>query len=170
MAAEVNVLSPHWREVATHAVAFTAAVFVLRRYAWRPILGMLDERRAKIRGEFETIDREKGIVAKLHSDYEGQLKTIDAQARVKLQEAVGEGQKVASEIKDAARGESRDLLQRAREEIEIEKRKAEVALKSDMVRMSLAAAEKVIRAKLDSDAHRRLISEAIDEMEGLQTP
>ncbi len=32
MAGEVNVLAPHWREVATHAVAFTAAVLVLRRY------------------------------------------------------------------------------------------------------------------------------------------
>jgi F-type H+-transporting ATPase subunit b len=170
MAAEVNVLSPHWREVATHAVAFTFAVVILRRYAWRPILGMLDERRAKIKGEFEMIDREKGLVSKLHSDYEAQLKTIDAQARAKLQEAVGEGQKVASEIKETARGESRDLIQRAREEIELEKRKAEVALKSDMVRMALTAAEKVMRERLDSEAHRRLISEAIDEMEGLKTP
>ncbi len=170
MAAEVNVLSPHWREVATHAVAFTIAVAILRRYAWRPILGMLDERRAKIRGEFERIDREKGVVEKLHADYDAQLKTIDAQARAKLQEAVGEGQKVASEIKEAARGESRDLIQRARDEIELEKRKAEVALKSDMVRLSLAAAERVIRERLDSEAHRRLISEAIDEMEGLKTP
>ena len=170
MAGEVNVLSPHWREVATHAVAFTLAVVILRKFAWRPILGLLDERRARIRGEFDAIDREKGIVGKLHADYEAQLKTIDAQARVKLQEAVGEGQKVASEMKDQARHEARDLVTRAREEIELEKRKAEVALKDDMVRMALTAAEKVIRERLDSATHRRLISEAIDEMERLQTP
>ncbi len=59
MAGEVNVLAPHWREVATHAVAFTAAVLVLRRFAWKPILGLLDERREKIAGEFDTIEREK---------------------------------------------------------------------------------------------------------------
>ncbi len=164
MAEEINVLNPHWREVATHAVAFTAAVLVLRRYAWRPILKLLDERREKIAGEFLQIDREKDAAAKLKSDYEAQLRTIDAQARAKLQEAVGEGQKVAAEIKENARKESRELIGRAREEIDVEKDKAEVALKEDMVRMALAAAEKVIRERLDQETHRRLISDAIDEM------
>ncbi len=170
MAAEVNVLSPHWREVATHAVAFTVAVVVLRRYAWRPILGLLDERREKIKGEFDKIDTEKKVVERLHSEYAEQLKKIDALARSKIQEAVGEGQKVAGEIRETARKDARDLTQRAREEIDLEKRKAEVALKEDMVRMSLAAAERVIRAKLDPATHRKLIAEAIDDMQGIAVP
>ncbi|MBM3286681.1 MAG: F0F1 ATP synthase subunit B [Candidatus Eisenbacteria bacterium] len=164
MASEINVLSPHWREVATHAVAFTAAVLVLRRYAWRPILGLLDERRARIESEFDGIEKAKAENAGLKAAYDQQLRTIDAQARAKIQEAVAEGRKVAGEIHEEARKESRDLIQRAREEIELEKDKAELALKEDMVRMSLAAAEKAIHARLDSDAHRRLIEEAIDEM------
>lgn len=168
MASEINVLSPHWREVATHAVAFTAAVLILRKVAWKPILGLLEERRQKIASEFLAIDREKDANNKLKSEYEAQLRGIDQQARVKLQEAVGEGQKVAAEIKENARKESRDILSRARDEIELEKDKAEVALKEDMVRMATAAAEKVIRAKLDEANHRRLIAEAIDEMVKLE--
>jgi F-type H+-transporting ATPase subunit b len=164
MAGEVNVLAPHWREVATHAVAFTLAVVVLRRFAWKPILSLLDERRAKIAGEFETIERERTDVARVRTDYETQLKTIDTQARAKLQEAVGEGQKVAAEIKESARLESRELITRAREEIDREKDKAEVALKEDMVDMAMAAAEKVIRSKLDDATHRRLIAETIEEL------
>jgi F-type H+-transporting ATPase subunit b len=169
MAGEVNVLAPHWREVATHAVAFTAAVLVLRRYAWKPILRMLDERREKIATEFDTIDREKVANAKLKSDYETQIRQIDTQARAKIQEAVGEGRKVAGEIHEHARQEARDLITRAREEIEIQKDKAEVALKEDMVAMAMAAAEKVIRSKLDDATHRRLIAETIDELTKLRT-
>lgn len=168
MSAEVNVLSPHWREVVTHAVAFTGAVLVLRRYAWKPILGLLDERREKIVKEFDEIEHGKGENAKLKSEYEQQIRTIDAQARVKLKEAVDEGQKVAAEMKDSARDESRGMVRRAREEAELEKQKAEVALKEDMVRMALAAAEKVVREKLDEATHRRLISETIDELARLQ--
>lgn len=164
MAGEVNVLAPHWREVVTHAVAFTGAVLVLRRFAWKPILGLLDERRTKIAGEFDTIEREKSDVARARTEYETQLKTIDAQARAKLQESVGEGQKVAAEIKENARLESRELITRAREEIDREKDKAEVALKEDMVDMAMAAAEKVIRSKLDDATHRRLIAETIEEL------
>lgn len=164
MAGEVNVLAPHWREVVTHAVAFSGAVLVLRRFAWKPILNLLDERREKIATEFATIDREKSDVSKLRTDYESQLKTIDAQARAKLQEAVGEGQKVAAEVKENARLESRELITRAREEIDREKDKAEVALKEDMVHMAMSAAEKVIRAKLDDATHRKLIAETIDEL------
>jgi len=168
MSAEVNVLSPHWREVATHATAFVAAVLVLRRYAWKPILGLLDERREKIVKEFDDIEHGKGENAKLRSEYERQLRTVDAQARVKLKEAVDEGQKVASEIKDSARVESREMVRRAREEAEREKEKAEVALKEDMARIALVAAEKVIRARLDEATHRRLITETIDELTRLR--
>ena len=168
MSAEVNVLSPHWREVVTHAVAFTGAVLVLRRYAWKPILGLLDERRERIVKEFDDIEHGKGENAKLKSEYEQQIRTIDAQARVKLKEAVDEGQKVAAELKDSARVESRGMVQRAREDSEREKAKAEVALKEDMVRMALTAAEKVVRERLDEATHRRLISDTIDELAGLK--
>jgi F-type H+-transporting ATPase subunit b len=164
MSEEVNVLSPHWREVATHVVAFTGAVLLLRRFAWKPLLGVLEDRRERIVSEFEGIERGKGANEKLRIQYEQQLRTIDAQARSRLQEAVSEGQKVAAEIKEQARSESRDLMQRAQEEIEREKDKAEVALKEDMVGMAMVAAEKVIRQKLDPATHKKLISDAIEEM------
>ncbi|MBD3161241.1 MAG: F0F1 ATP synthase subunit B [Candidatus Eisenbacteria bacterium] len=169
MSAEVNVLSPHWREVATHAVAFTAAVIVLRKYAWKPILGLLEERRARIADEFRGIERGKRENLDLKTEYEQQLRTIDAQARQKLKESTDEGQKVSAELKEEARRESREMVQRAREEVEREKHKAEVALKEDMVEMAVAAAEKVIREKLDERAHRRLIAETIEDLTRLKT-
>ncbi len=63
-----------------------------------------------------------------------------------------------------------DLRQRvlAAIAVEVERDKAEAVLKEDMVRMSLSAAEKVIRARLDDAEHRRLISEAIDDMAKLK--
>jgi len=164
MSGEVNILSPHWREVATHVVAFTAAVLVLRRYAWTPILNLLEERRTRIRNEFDGIARERESVAKIKSDYETQLRGIDQQARVKIQEGVAEGLKVGGEIKEKARQDARDLIRRAREEIEIEKDRAEVALKQDMVAMAIASAEKVIRQRLDEETQRRLASDFIDEL------
>ena len=169
MSAEVNVLSPHWREVATHAVAFTAAVLVLRKYAWRPILGMLDERREKIVKEFDDIEHGKSENAKLKAEYDEEMRTIDAKARVKLKEAADEGQRVASEIKESARAESREMVTRAREEIELEKNKAEVAFKEDMVSMAMSAAEKVVRERLDEATHRKLVSEAIDDLTRLKS-
>lgn len=168
MSAEVNVLSPHWREVATHAVAFTAAVLVLRRYAWRPILGLLEERRARIAEEFLGIERGKKRNLDLKAEYEQQLRTIDAQARQKLKEATDEGQKMSAELKEEARRESREMIQRALEEVGREKGKAEVALKEDMVEMAVAAAEKVIRERLDEPSHRRLIAETIEELTRLK--
>lgn len=168
MAGEINLLAPHWQEVITHAVGFTAAVLVLRRYAWRPILGLIDERRGKIQSAFDSIDREKHTNDELRAEYQQQLRSIDAQARAKIQEAVTEGQKVASEIRDHARQEARDVMARARQEIETEHAKAEIALKEDLVGMAMSAAEKVIRSRLDEDMHRRLIEDAIDELTRMQ--
>lgn len=164
MAGEVNVLSPHWREVLTHAVAFTGAVLVLRRYAWRPILNLLDERRERIKGEFDAIEAGKQANRDTENRYKTLLTEIDVKARAELNKKVAEGKSAADEIVAQAKNEAMDVKHRAQEDIAMRLDQAEIALKEDMVRMAMAAAEKAIRQKLDEATHRRLIGEAIDEM------
>ncbi len=164
MSAEVNVLSPHWREVLTHAVAFGGAVWVLRRYAWRPILNLLDERRDRIKSEFDSIEVGKRANLDAESHYKSLLSEIDAKARAELNKKVAEGKAAADEIIDEARSEAMELKRHAQDDISMRLDQAELALKEDMVRMAIGAAEKAIRQKLDDATHRRLITEAIDEL------
>jgi len=149
-------------QIVTHIIGFLIAVFLLKRFAWKPLLSILEERRSKIKSEFDNIDKEKKKVDDLLSDYQTKLKEIDSLARVKIQEAAREGQKLANEIKENARKDSKDILTKAREEIQRDVDKAKVQLKDDLVNMTIRAAEKLIKEKLDEEKDRRLISEFID--------
>lgn len=149
-------------QIVTHIIGFLIAVFLLKKFAWKPLLSILEERRSKIKSEFDSIDKEKKKVNDLLSDYQTKLKEIDSLARVKIQEAAREGQKLANEIKENARGESKDILTRAREEIQRDVDKAKVQLKDDLVNMTMRATEKLIRERLDEEKDKKLIAEFID--------
>ncbi|MEZ5357898.1 MAG: F0F1 ATP synthase subunit B [Candidatus Zixiibacteriota bacterium] len=154
-----------WQAILTHVVGFVITVLVLKKFAWGPILGILSERREKIKSEFDHIASEKNEIAKTKADYEAKLKDIDNLARQKLTEAVNEGQKVAAEIKEQGRDEAKEIITKAKAELDREVEKARAGLKEDMVKMTIAAAGKIISKNLDEKENRRLIAGFIDGVE-----
>src|SRR5262249_45468824 len=96
------------------------------------------------------------------------LRGIETQARAKLLEAVAEGQKVAGEIRAQAQKEAQDRLQRAEDEMMREREKAKELLKEQVIQLSLATAEKILKSKLDDAAQRRLPAQFIDEVGALR--
>ena len=159
------MISLEWQQILTHIVGFVIALWILKKYAWKPLLNMIDERRERIQSDFDKAKEELESAEKLHADYEARMKDAEAEARVKIQDAIREGQGVAAEIKETARGESRDLIERAKEELSRDVDKAKVQLKMDIVRMTLAATEKMIYEKLDEAKHRELIEGFISDVE-----
>ena len=121
------------------------------------ILRDVAELRSRI--EVDVTGSRTGAVAGVERDAE----TVHGAAE--NQEAVREGQKVASEIKETARNEGRDLVERAKEELARDVDKAKVQLKLDIVKMTLAATEKMINEKLDEAKHREMIEGFISDVE-----
>lgn len=154
-----------WQQALTHAVGFLIMVWILKRFAWGPLLALLEERRNKIADEFKNIDEEKAKTAQLTADYEVRLKEIDAERRAKLVEGVNEGKKIAKEIKSAARDEAKEISIKAKADLVRDVAKAKVQLKDDMVAMTVTAAERIINEKLDDAKHRELIGSFIDNVE-----
>jgi len=152
------------RQVLTQIIGFLLMVWLLRKYAWGPLLNMLEARRQKIAGEFQQADRAKTEANELRLKYEQELRGIEAQARQRLQESVAEGQKVAAEMKAQAQREAALRLARAEEEIAREREKAKETLKEQVIKLSVRTAEKILRQKLDEPTHRKLVDEFIDEV------
>jgi F-type H+-transporting ATPase subunit b len=153
-----------FKQVLTQIVGFLIFLWLIRKYAWGPVLETLEARRAKIAADLAHAEQEKLDAAALKADLDRQLKGIDAQARVKIQEAVAEGQALAAEIKTDAQAQARARLQRAEGEIEGERAKAEKALQEEIARMAVAGAEKILRKKLDEAEQRRLVAEFIADV------
>jgi F-type H+-transporting ATPase subunit b len=152
-------------QVVTHIIGFLITVWLLKKFAWKPLLSMMEERRQKIKDEFKRIDDEKAAADELKADYEGKLKNIDAERRQKIAEAVNEANKMASDIKLSAQEEARGIISRTTEQLERDVAKAKVQLKEEMVTITLTAAEKILHEKLDEKKERELIGKFIDNIE-----
>src|SRR3989338_5984587 len=95
-----------WQEVLTHALGFVILVLVLKRFAWRPLLELLDARRQRIEQEFARIEQTKTQLETLQREYQTRLAQIEQEARAKIQEAVAEGKRVSLEIQEQARAQA----------------------------------------------------------------
>ena len=125
----------------TQIIGFLIVVWVLKRYAWGPVLGMLEERRARIAKDVSDAENLRQDAERLKADYESQLQTIETQARQRLQEAAAEGQKVAEEIRHSALDEARKITAKAKADLDREYQKARVELRGEMVNLALGASE-----------------------------
>ena len=154
-----------YSQVLTHVVGFLIALFVLKKFAWKPILQMLDDRRQKIADEFADIEAQKTKTGALLKEYEDRLQKIEDEARARMTASVAEGQKIAAQVKADAQVEARGILTRAQADLERDVEKARAELKESMVAMTLGATEKLLRERLDKSANRKLIEQFLNEVE-----
>ena len=156
------------RMVGTQILGFLLLLWGLSKWAWGPLMQQIEARRQKIAGEFAEAERRQIAADQLKTKLEQDLRGIDVQARAKLQEAVSEGQKVAGEIRAQAQKEAQDRLSRAEDEMAREREKAKELLKEQVIGLSIATAEKILKTKLDDPAQRKLAGQFIDEVGALR--
>jgi len=150
--------------IITQGLGFMILYLILKRFAFGPVLKAMDARRDRIASDFKQIEDRQEEVRKLMEDYEQRIATIEEEARARRRDAVREGQRLAEQLKEDARQDAETLIRKGRDLIEMEKAKASVELRDQIVELTIAAAEKVIRERLDDESHRRLISEFIDSV------
>ncbi len=152
------------RQVATEILGFLILLWGMRKWAWGPVLGFLEARRQKIAGEFAEAARRQAQADEARAQLEAQLRDIEVQKRLKIQEGVTEGLRVAGEIKAQAHRDAVARLAHAEDEVAREREKARELLKEQMIRISLRGAEKILGERLDDAHQRKLVGEFIDEV------
>ena len=154
----------HLNQLLAHALSFLVFLFLVRGAFAAIILPPMRERRERIQAEFAQIEREKAAALALKAEYEGHLKRIEAESRERIQQAVAEGQRVGGEIREIARKEAQESLTRAREEIVLERDKAQVQLKNEVVELAMDIAGKVLHEELSPARHKKLVDEFLAEV------
>jgi F-type H+-transporting ATPase subunit b len=155
----------HVNQLIAHAISFIIFLFLVRGAFNTIILPPMRERRERIRMEFERIEQEKAEVGKIRQEYEGHLKRLEAESRQRIQEAVAEGQRVAGEIREGSRKEAQEMITRARDEIALERDKAQAALRNEVVDLAVEIAGKLMREELTAEKHRKLVDGFLAEVE-----
>lgn len=144
-------------------LSFVFLLIVLRLFVYKPVLKLLDERRARIQEGLSAAERgrEAGEEASRAA-----AAALD-EARREGQQVVANAQQVAQRLQEDARGQAvvqqEAMLERARAEIQQERDAAIAELRKEFADLTISAAEKVIGQSLDRKAHQRLIEQALQE-------
>lgn len=155
----------HLNQLIAHVLSFIVFFFLVRGAFLSIIYPPMKERRERIQAELERIEKEKAEAVRLREEYEGHIKRIEAESRERIHSAVTEGQQLAAEIRDIARTEAQEMITRAREEIAIERDKAQVAIKNEVVELAMGIAAKVVHEELTADKHKKLVDRFLAEVE-----
>ena len=131
-------------------LVFGVTMFVLGRAALPRIGAELDKRAKAIRDSIEAAERQRRESEELLAEYRQRL---------------GEARRQADEIVARARKASEAALAEARRDIELETKRSLELIRKEVADLTVAATEKVTRKALDEDDHRRLIEEALSEVD-----
>ncbi|HET7554906.1 MAG TPA: F0F1 ATP synthase subunit B [Gaiellaceae bacterium] len=146
-------------------VCFLVTLFVLKRYAFGPIQQAIDERRERIRRSLEEADNAREEARRLLEEH----RKLIASAQTDAEEILGEARRVGEANERRMREELEEDRQRrleeTRKQIDAETRRALEAIRAEVVDLSVLAASKVTRKSLDDADHRRLIEEAVGELD-----
>jgi len=152
-------------EIFAQVLSFFLLLFLLKLFAWKKILNLLDQRKEKIRSEFEKIENAKLEISKLKADYEFKMLSIHEQAEVKIREAIEEGRKLNAQMRKQAHEDAQDIINDARKQVKHEISQVQEKLKDRIVDIALDAARNVIQEKLTEDGDRKIVEDFIKEME-----
>lgn len=150
-------------QIISQIIAFLILLFILKRYAWGPVLKLLVERQERIEKEFSDIEKEKKQNEAIKLDYANKLKKIDEQAHQRFLEEVARGEKRAQEIILEARAHAESVRAKGQEEVEIQYKLAKRQLKKDIVDLTILATEKMLKEKLDKERDEELVVRFVDE-------
>jgi F-type H+-transporting ATPase subunit b len=153
------------QQVLTQIVAFLIMVWVLKKYAWKPVMGLLDERKQLIQSEFNSIEEQKKSVGMLTEEYNEKLRGIEAESKKQIQEAIVKGREMAHELEQETRAKAVLILNKAQAEVQKEIAEAKEQLKKDVVNLSMHAVEKIIGEKMDSQKDQKLIEDSLQKAE-----
>lgn len=145
-------------------INFLIMIAVLNKFLYKPILKVLDDRKATIQGDLNEAQQSKVDAEEIKQEYQEQLKG----ARRESQEIITRATKLGDESKESlirqAKLETEKISAKAKEDIEREKSKAISEVRDEVANLSISIAEKILGQELDKNKHEKMVHEFVKEV------
>ena len=146
-------------------VIFGLVLFILAKFGFPLITGMVDKRNKRINDSLEAARTAEEAIAHLKEEQDRIVAETRAEQSRLMQEAAAERDRMIAQAKEQTKVETQKMIEEAQAHISQEKERAMKELRNEVAKMSLAIAEKVVRKDLASDASQKeLVDKLVDEL------
>jgi len=159
------MLNQQWGLMIWTFITFGVSVFILWKFAFGPLQRIIDERRARIQESMDAAEETRTEAQRLLGEYRQTLTQVRAEAQEILERSRAAGDKAREELTGEARKQADRIVRDAHQQIERDKNAALRELRHQIADLTALATEKVTVRSLDSEDQRRLIDEALAELE-----
>lgn len=160
----MDLITPEFGLFFWQTIVFLVLIFLMSKFAWKPILGAVRTREESINDALASAEKAKKEMQDLQSDNEQLLKEARAERDAILKEARMLKEKVIADASDEAQKKADVIVAQAQESIKREKQAAMADLKSQVASLSIEIAEKVVRKELSSkEKQHQMINEMIGD-------
>ncbi len=149
-------------------LTFLLLLFVLAKFAWRPLLKMLNEREELIRSSLKDAEKAKEELSQLNAEGEKIINKARAEAQSILSDGKAASAKLKDEILNDAKEKANAIASEAEKQIGVEKDKAIAEIKEEVVNISLAVAEKLIKKNLSPEDNKALIDQSLTQLKNYE--
>ena len=159
-----NILAPNAGLAFWITVVFIILLIVLRKYAWGPIVGAMEEREETIDASIKRAEKALAEAKQIQADNEKARREAEQKAQHILRQARDQAEELRSKERDKTREQLQQMQEQARAEIEREKQSALDELRDEVADLAIRAAGKILDEKLDASRQRRLVDKFIDDL------
>ena len=147
-------------------LTFLALLFLLAKFAWKPLLAALEDRENKIKNSLEDAEKAKAELERINAKSEEIIAKTRSEAQSNRVEAKAATERIKADLKAKAEEDSKKIREEAEKQIRVEKDKAINEIRQEVVDLSLAVAEKVIKKNLSKEDNQGLIKDSLKNLEG----
>ena len=148
-------------------ITFGLLLVLLRVFAWKPLLAVIEERERVVRDSLESSRRAQEEAESALEENRKILAEARKAAAGVIQRSEKDAKQIREELLQKARKEGEEVLRQGREEMEREKRAAVREIRGVAADLALAAAEKLVQERMDDPVQRRLVERYLEEMDSL---
>lgn len=161
----MELLTPDFGLVFWMVICFTAVFFILKKYGWPVIVGMINKRSDEIEESILRANEANARLAGTNAETERLLAEAKNERLELLKEASKQKDQIIADAKAEAAKKAQDLLDKAKEDIQLERDNAIKEIRTQVAELSVSIAEKVVREKLSGDkAGLDMINKLLDEV------
>ena len=145
-------------------ITFMVLFFVLAKFAWKPLIKMLQEREEMIRDSLDDAEKAKTELEHLNEESEAIMTKARAEAQTILANGKAAAEKVKEDTIAKAKEQAKKIIKKTEKQIQIEKDKAIADIKQEVVNLSLSVAKKLINKNLNDADNKSLIEETLKKV------
>lgn len=159
----LSIVAPGIGLIFWMTIVFLILLFLLKKFAWSPILKVVKEREDNIKDSLQAADKAKNELKQLEAKNEALLNEARAERDSMLKEAREAKGRMVEEAKNEAKKEAENIIDQAKKQIESEKTAAISEIKNQVASLSIEIAEKILRGELDSDDKQKKLAAKLAE-------